>query len=200
MRRSRRSRRLADAGRDPGQWRRAPNGTRSTSMRSRDRSADFVVVPRAISAHLVRGVARSGRQAGAGDDRDRCRGARGGRDRAGARGPDRGHQRPSRRPAPAARRRSREPISAALQMIVLARARSGRRGVRRRVQRPRRPDGFLARSARRAAARLRRQEPDPPQPDRALPPRLRADAPRRSSGRARWSRRSTAAPSASRTR
>ena len=35
--------------------------------------ADLVVVPRAISAHLVRGVARGGRKAGAGDDRDRRR-------------------------------------------------------------------------------------------------------------------------------
>ena len=144
--------------------------------------ADFVVVPRAISAHLVRGVAEAvGKpvlamiETAAGvlaapEIAADCAALIAGTNDLRA---------DLRLPLDA----TREPISASLQMIVLAGASCGSRGVRRRVQQPRRCGWLPARGEGRPAPRLRRQEPDPSQPDRAVPPGLRAERRPRSTAR-----------------
>ena len=158
--------------------------------------ADFVVVPRAISAHLVHGVAEAAGKpvlamietaAGVLAAPEIAKAS------AGLIAGTNDLRADLRLPLDA----TREPISAALQWIVLAARAAGVAvfdGVFNSLDDAR---GLPCRGRGRPAARVRRQEPDPPQPDRALPPRLRAEPKRRSSARGGWSRRSTAAPSAS---
>ena len=99
-----------------------------------------------------------------------------------------GHLRPDQGPARAAHARPRLPMLPSLGDLPPGRPRRRHRDRRRRPPRPRRRGGLRRRLPAGPRARLRRQDPDPPEADRPGQRRLRAVA------RRTWRRRAASSP------
>ncbi len=136
--------------------------------------ADLAVIPRAVSAHLVHGVAEAVARpvlamietaAGVIAAPDIAKEA------AGLIAGTNDLRADLRLPLDA----TREPISAALQWIVLSARAAGIAAFDGVFNSLDDEQGLSRRSRGWPTARLRRQEPHPPQPDRALPSRVRAE-------------------------